>query len=78
MNPKRQEQELAECVMAESWYWCAAGLALAVPLGVRFHTYTPLVYLGMGGTAIDLVQGYNACQRQRDALRQAQETAHVR
>lgn len=44
-------------VQEASWFWCAAGLALAMPLGVRFKTYSPLVYFGLGGTAVDLVQG---------------------
>jgi hypothetical protein len=38
---------------------------------------TPLapkqVYAGLGGTALDLVNGYHSCKAQRQALQQAEE-----
>ena len=36
-DPRQQQlqQELADCVMGASWLWCVAGVAAAVPLGVK-------------------------------------------
>jgi hypothetical protein len=31
------------------------------------------VYAGLGGTALDLVNGYHSCKAQRQALQQAEE-----
>ncbi|KAI7842771.1 hypothetical protein COHA_003519 [Chlorella ohadii] len=66
---KRQlEQELSDCVLNSSWFFCVAGVALAVPLGVKKKSYWPVVYLGLGGTLLDLINGYDKCKAQRQAL----------
>lgn len=33
------------------------------------------MYAGLGGTALDLVNGYNSCKAQRQALTEAQKQA---
>ena len=43
-------------------WWAAVGVAVAVPVGVRYRTYAPLVYLGLGGTLVDLLDGASVCQ----------------
>ena len=46
-----------ETVQDASWFWCTVGLAVAMPLGVRLKSYSPIIYFGLGGTATDLIQG---------------------
>jgi hypothetical protein len=75
---EEQEQQLqtalADCVFDSSWFWCLAGVLVAVPLGVKTRSYAPLLYLGAGGTALDLLQGWNRCQPQRAALAAYQQS----
>ena len=52
-------------------------VALAVPIGVVTKSYSPLAYAGLGGTALDLLNGYNSCTGQREALRVALEAAEA-
>jgi hypothetical protein len=67
-SPKRQLSEselraaLGECVMRSSWFYCVAGVILAIPLSVKLKTYSPVVYLGLGGTAVDLINGISLAQ----------------
>lgn len=53
----RLKGELSECVLDSSWWGCLAGVALAIPICIKKRTYFPLVYLGAGGSALDLVIG---------------------
>ncbi|PRW61191.1 Hydroxyacyl-thioester dehydratase type mitochondrial [Chlorella sorokiniana] len=62
------EQELGDCVLNSSWFFCVAGVALAVPLGVKKKSYWPVVYLGLAGTLLDLINGLDKCKTQRQAL----------
>lgn len=54
---KELQQALAGCVLDSSWFYCVAGVALAIPIGVRLNSYNPLVYLGLSGTLLDLLNG---------------------
>jgi len=67
------QSALASCVLSKSWFYCAAGVVVAVPLGVKLKSYTPLAYAALGGTAADLLAGYSACTAQREELRAATE-----
>ena len=46
---RQLETELSDCVLGASWFWCVAGVAAAIPLGVRKKSYWPVVWLGLGG-----------------------------
>jgi hypothetical protein len=70
-------QELASCVLSSSYKYCLGAVALAVPIGVVTKSYSPLAYAGLGGTALDLLNGYNSCTEQREALRVALEAAEA-
>ncbi|KAK9814810.1 hypothetical protein WJX72_011894 [[Myrmecia] bisecta] len=65
---KELEKAVFDCVLESSWKYCVIGLGLAVPLGVKFKSYSPLVYLGLAGTGLDLYTGYTKCEAQRLAL----------
>lgn len=54
---KELQQALAGCVLDSSWFYCVAGVGLAIPIGVRLKSYNPLVYLGLSGTLLDLLNG---------------------
>jgi hypothetical protein len=97
---KQLSQALADCVLDSSWFFCVAGVALAIPLGIRqkvglhcarlqalqlqltappqqwrscpgslkpqacadpkflpLQSYMPVVYLGLAGTLVDLMNG---------------------
>lgn len=74
-SPDRTAQlqnELAECVMSHSYMWCLAGVLLSIPLGVKTRSYAPLLLLGAGGTAIDILHGWSDCMQQREALAEHQ------
>ncbi|KAL4423133.1 hypothetical protein ABPG77_004816 [Micractinium sp. CCAP 211/92] len=68
-DPREEElrQELSDCVM-NNWFFCVAGVALAVPIGVRMKSYMPVVALGLAGTMLDILNGYDKCKDQRAAL----------
>ncbi|CAL5225825.1 g8606 [Coccomyxa viridis] len=68
------QRELADCVMSSSWIFCLSGVALSIPFGIRSKSYLPLVYLGVGGTVLDMVNGYWKCNKQRNALKAYQDT----
>lgn len=65
--------ELGQCVLGNSWLYTAVGVGVAVPVGVRYRSYTPLAYAGLVGTGLDLVAGYTRCKAQRDALARCTE-----
>ncbi|KAL4856377.1 hypothetical protein ACK3TF_003181 [Chlorella vulgaris] len=70
MTDEREKQlgkELSDCVMGSPWF-CVAGLVLAIPLGVRSKSYMPVLYLGVAGTVLDLVTGFERCKDKREAL----------
>jgi hypothetical protein len=54
---KDLQDQLAQCYLNHSWRFCILGLALAVPLGVRLKSYNYIAYFGLGGTALDLLNG---------------------
>jgi len=54
-------EDLAACVLSNSWVGTAAGCALAVPLGVRRRSLLPLLVLGVGGTLVDMGIGMVRC-----------------
>jgi len=56
------EADLAACVLSSSWVGTAAGCALAVPVGLRRKSLTPLLVLGMGGTLVDMGVGLVKCK----------------
>ena len=58
LQQQRLEAELAECVMSSSWFYCVAGVALAVPLGVRRKVR------GRGG-GVWMGRGMAGCEMQR-------------
>mmetsp|Transcript_71612 Transcript_71612/g.226192 ORF Transcript_71612/g.226192 Transcript_71612/m.226192 type:complete len:96 (-) Transcript_71612:3-290(-) len=72
---EKAQQELADCVLAESWAFTAAGCALAIPIGVMRKSLNPLVYCGMTGTLADLFHGYWQCSKQRETVAAMQEVA---
>lgn len=51
------QRELAECTINKSWLFTVASVALSVPLSLRFKSYNPVVYCGLTGTMLDLVNG---------------------
>ncbi|KAL4458277.1 hypothetical protein ABPG75_013142 [Micractinium tetrahymenae] len=69
-DPREHElqRELSDCVLGSSWFYCVAGVALAVPIGVRRKSYMPVVVLGLAGTMLDILNGYDKCKDQRAAL----------
>jgi hypothetical protein len=58
-SPEEDElqRDLAECTLNGSWLFTLAGVALSVPLSLRFKSYNPVVYCGLTGTMLDLVTG---------------------
>ena len=42
-------------------------------LHAPMQSYLPLVYLGVGGTLLDMINGYVKCNRQRAALKSYQD-----
>jgi len=56
-----ERERLAECVLSSSWVGTAVGCALAVPMGVRRKSLTPLLVLGVGGTLVDMGVGLARC-----------------
>eukprot|EP00898_Chlorokybus_atmophyticus_P006514 jgi/Chlat1/6864/Chrsp51S06536 len=66
---KQLRSELEDCFLKNSsWACCAIGVLLAVPIGIRQRSLLPLVFLGGGGTLLDLAVGYKRCSTQREAL----------
>ncbi|EFN54047.1 hypothetical protein CHLNCDRAFT_136121 [Chlorella variabilis] len=65
---KELTSALSDCVLESSWLCTVVAVALAVPLGVRQKSYMPVVYLGLAGTVMDLLNGYDKCKEQRQAL----------
>ncbi|GMH41583.1 hypothetical protein BSKO_09493 [Bryopsis sp. KO-2023] len=59
------EQNLSDCVLGKTYFATVVGCSLAIPLGVRYKSYLPLLYMGVGGTIVDLVNGYFQCQEER-------------
>jgi hypothetical protein len=59
-------------VLSSSFKYCVLGIAMAVPLGVRLKSYNPLVYFGIAGTLGDFLEGYHACNEQRQAFEHCQ------
>eukprot|EP00850_Spirogloea_muscicola_P001179 SM000004S15049 [mRNA] locus=s4:1044654:1044956:+ [translate_table: standard] len=68
---------LGECSLTGSWVFSVAGAALAVPLGIRARSLSPLVFLGTSGAMLDILQGFAACERDRAAVRQRLEQRAV-
>lgn len=48
--------------MSRVLLFVAAGLALAIPVGVKLKSYNPIVYFGLAGTGLDLLTGKAADQ----------------
>ncbi|CAL8469772.1 g9314 [Coccomyxa elongata] len=70
---KKLQESLADCVLTSSWIFCLGGVALSVPFGVKYKSYLPLVYFGLGGTVLDMLNGYMECNAQRKELAAYQE-----
>ena len=51
------QRQLAECTLNKSWVFSVVGLAISVPLGLKFKSYNPVVYCGLTGTMLDLLNG---------------------
>ncbi|BDA47765.1 hypothetical protein COCOBI_11-0220 [Coccomyxa sp. Obi] len=70
---RKLQESLADCVLSSSWMFCLGGVALSVPFGIKFKSYLPLVYFGLGGTVLDMLNGYMECNAQRKELAAYQE-----
>jgi hypothetical protein len=58
-SPEESElqEQLADCMLNKSWLFTIISLAASVPLSLRSKSYNPVVYCGLSGTMLDLLNG---------------------
>lgn len=60
-------------MLNKSWLFTVISMAVSVPLSLRSKSYNPVVYCGLTGTMLDLLNGYSKCAEQRKALEMYQQ-----
>lgn len=62
-----------------TWVFSVAGALIAIPVGIKRKSLSPLVFFGTTGTMLDIIMGINACEREHAErqmkLLEAQNTA---
>eukprot|EP00958_Prasinococcus_capsulatus_P007059 scaffold655_cov379-Prasinococcus_capsulatus_cf.AAC.16 len=80
LSEREARAKLGECMLkSTSGLCCTVGVLLAIPIGLRLKAlasrghsrYLPILYLGMGGTAMDVAMSYYTCAAERDAVKKA-------
>ena len=51
------QEQLATCMLNKSWLFTCISLIVSIPLSLRSKTYNPVVYCGLSGTMLDLLNG---------------------
>lgn len=47
-----------------TWVFSVAGALIAIPVGIKRKSLSPLVFFGTTGTMLDIIMGINACERE--------------
>ncbi|CAN1199812.1 hypothetical protein LINPERPRIM_LOCUS42642 [Linum perenne] len=66
-------KHIEECSVANAmgtWFFSAAGALIAIPVGIKKKSLSPLVFFGTTGTMLDIIMGISQCEREH-AERQA-------
>eukprot|EP00271_Cylindrocystis_brebissonii_P007406 TRINITY_DN20914_c0_g1_i1.p1 TRINITY_DN20914_c0_g1~~TRINITY_DN20914_c0_g1_i1.p1 ORF type:complete len:107 (-),score=28.85 TRINITY_DN20914_c0_g1_i1:482-802(-) len=80
MDDKTRADSLADTekrlqsALGDSWLFSLVGVAIAIPLGIRRKSLSPLVFLGTTGAMLDIIQGVTGCEQEREAMREFLET----
>jgi len=71
---KELRQTYSECVFSGSWIFTVLGLLVAIPFGMRWKSYNPLVVGFLGGGAGDLYRSYYyVCSPLREKIQRLEE-----
>ncbi|GJQ15616.1 hypothetical protein GpartN1_g7407.t1 [Galdieria partita] len=71
---KELRQTYSECVFSGSWIFTVVGLLAALPFGMRWKSYNPLVVGFLAGGAGDLYRSYHyICSPLREKIKQMEE-----
>ncbi|WOK97677.1 hypothetical protein Cni_G06385 [Canna indica] len=61
-------KQLEDCTVANAalgtWFFSVAGALIAIPVGIRRKSLSPLVFYGTTGTMLDVIMGFNQCERE--------------
>lgn len=67
MAGKEEEKKLEECTVSNAlgtWVFSVVGALIAIPVGIKRKSLSPLVFFGTTGTMLDIIMGINACERE--------------
>lgn len=55
------KRAMSKCVLESSWTFTVPAVLVSVPLGIRFKTYSPLVFAAITASGIDYYNGMRTC-----------------
>ncbi|KAL6533055.1 hypothetical protein OROMI_027167 [Orobanche minor] len=67
MAGKEEVKQLEECSVSNAlgtWVFSVAGALIAIPVGIKRKSLSPLVFFGTTGTMLDIIMGVTACERE--------------
>ncbi|KAL6509361.1 hypothetical protein OROGR_022671 [Orobanche gracilis] len=67
MTGKEEVKQLEECSVSNAlgtWVFSVAGALIAIPVGIKRKSLSPLVFCGTTGTMLDIIMGVTACERE--------------
>lgn len=66
------KKELSKCALDNSWAFTIPAVAVAVPLSVRYKTYSPLVFAAVSASGADYYRGLKQCESYANNMKSIQ------
>lgn len=59
-----------KCIFDHAWVFSIPAALISVPFGMRYKTFSPLVFAAVTGSGLDYFRGVQKCQHHYDRIKQ--------